>query len=207
MLDGRPTPGIGGDQYLPYERRTGNESIVCFTRELSAAGLREACSRVAGDITGKVAVKVHAGEGHGPNIIPPAWVREPLADDLPGATIVETNTCYEGSRGTAEQHRRALKVNGWDVAPVDILGERGTALLPVTGGAWFREMSVGADLLNYDSLLALTHFKGRTLGGSGGANENVGIGCADGRIGKAWIHTPVGTDDHGASARRSPWSA
>ena len=45
MLDGRPTPGIGGDQYLPYERRTGNESIVCFTRELSAAGLRETCSR------------------------------------------------------------------------------------------------------------------------------------------------------------------
>lgn len=195
MVDGRPVPGIGGDRYLPYEQRTGNESIVYFTRELSAAGLREACSRVAGDITGKVAVKVHTGEEHGPNIIPPAWVRELLAHDLPGAAIVETNTYYEGSRGTTEQHRRALRVNGWDFAPVDILDEWGTALLPVTGGTWFREMSVGVDLLNYDSLLALTHFKGHALGGFGGANKNIGIGCADGRIGKAWIHTPVGTDD------------
>ena len=66
MVDGRPVPGIGGDRYLPYEQRTGNESIVYFTREPSAAGLREACSRVAGDITGKVAVKVHTGEEHGP---------------------------------------------------------------------------------------------------------------------------------------------
>ena len=122
-------------------------------------------------------------------------MRELLAHDLPGAAIVETNTYYEGSRGTTEQHRRALRVNGWDFAPVDILDEWGTALLPVTGGTWFREMSVGVDLLNYDSLLALTHFKGHALGGFGGANKNIGIGCADGRIGKAWIHTPVGTDD------------
>ena len=232
MVDGRPVPGIGGDQYLPYEQRTGNESIVYFTRELSAVGLREACSRVAGDITGKVAVKVHTGEEHGPNIIPPAWVRELLAHDLPGATIVETNTYYEGSRGTTEQHRRALRVNGWDFAPVDILDERGTALLPVTGGTWFREMSVGVDLLNYDSLLALTHFKGHALGGFGGALSTAREEAYSLEIsrGTPWAvsagptrtsasDAPTGASARrgstrrsarttsGASARRSSWSA
>ena len=44
-------------------------------------------------------------------------------------------------------------------------------------------------MLNYDSMVTLTHFKGHTMGGFGGSNKNIGIGCADGRIGKAMIHT------------------
>ena len=38
-------------------------------------------------------------------------------------------------------------------------------------------------------MLVLTHFKGHTMGGFGGSNKNIGIGCADGRIGKGMIHT------------------
>ena len=58
-----------------------------------------------------------------------------------------------------------------------------------------KKMSHGSHMLNYDSLLALTHFKGHTMGGFGGSNKNIGIGCADGRIGKKWIHTKEGSDD------------
>ena len=47
---------------------------------------------------------------------------------------------------------------------------------------------------DYDSFLALAHFKGHTQGGFGGSNKNIGIGCADGRIGKAMIHTYEGQD-------------
>ncbi|MBR6269107.1 MAG: DUF362 domain-containing protein, partial [Bacteroidales bacterium] len=65
----------------------------------------------------------------------------------------------------------------------------------VTGGKWFDKMSVGSHLLNYNSMVALTHFKGYTQGGFGGSNKNIGIGCADGRIGKAWIHTTPGQSD------------
>ena len=68
-------------------------------------------------------------------------------------------------------------------------------MLPVKGGKWFTEMSVGDHMRNYDSLLALTHFKGHTQGGFGGSNKNIGIGCADGRIGKKMIHTREGSDD------------
>ena len=68
-------------------------------------------------------------------------------------------------------------------------------MLPVKGGKWLTEMSVGAHLLNYDSLLALTHFKGHTVGGFGGSNKNLGIGCADGRIGKKMIHQREGSDN------------
>ena len=185
---GKPQAGTGGEIYLPYDQRTGEEATVYFTRDLSPAGLRKIFAAVKGRLSGKVAVKLHTGEKNGPNIVPAAWVKE-LLQDIPNATIVETNTYYEGDRYTTEQHRETLKVNGWDFAPVDIMDSDGTAMLPVAGGKWFKEMSMGKNLLNYDSFLALTHFKGHVMGGFGGSNKNIGIGCADGRKGKAMIHS------------------
>ena len=184
--------GTDGSKYVPYEERTGAESVVYFTRDLSAAGLVRIFDRVKGVLGGKVAIKVHTGEPHGPNIIPRPWVKELMASRLPDATIIETNTYYDGGRYTTEDHRETLAVNGWDFAPVDITDEHGTALLPVPGGKWFKEMSVGKGMLDYDSFLALTHFKGHTMGGFGGSDKNIGIGCADGQIGKKWIHTAEG---------------
>ena len=188
----RPVPGVGGEKYVPYDQRTGAESVVWFSRDLSAEGLRKVFARVGDALGGKTAIKLHTGEKNGPNIIPRLWVQELIARDLPGAAIVETNAYYEGDRHTTARHRETLKVNGWTFAPVDILDEHGTAMLPVKGGKWFTEMSVGRGLLAYDSLLALTHFKGHVMGGFGGSDKNIGIGCADGRVGKAMIHTAPG---------------
>ncbi len=185
-----------GNVYVPIEKRTGNESIVYFTRDLSAEGLQKVYRRISANLKGKIAVKLHTGEQYGPNIIPAAWVKALFEKEFAGnAAIVETNTYYEGDRYTTELHRKTIEVNGWTFAPVDILDEEGTEMLPVRGGTWFTEMSVGSHMRNYDSLLALTHFKGHVQGGFGGSNKNIGIGCADGRIGKAMIHTRKGSDD------------
>ncbi len=195
MAEKNPVPGTGGERYVPYEERDGNESIVYFTRDLSAVGLRKAYEQVAGEVRGRVGVKVHTGEQHGPNIIPRDWVAELIAADLPGAAIVETNTYYDGDRYTTEKHRETLEVNGWTFAPVDILDEEGVTAFPVAGGKWFDAVHMGSHLADYDSLVVLTHFKGHTQGGFGGSAKNIGIGCADGRVGKAEIHTTPGSDD------------
>ena len=188
-------PGIGGDRYIPYSERTGAESIVYFTRDLSAEGLKKIYNRVSANLTGKVGIKLHTGEKNGPNILPRQWVKELVEQKLPEASIVETNTYYVGDRYTTAEHRETLKVNGWTFCPVDIMDENGTVDLPVNGGKWFTKMTMGRNIVNYDSLLVLTHFKGHVKGGFGGSNKNIGIGCADGRIGKAAIHTTPGSDD------------
>ena len=188
----RPVPGKDGDKYIPFEKRTGDSSIVYFTRDLSAEGLKKIYDRVSSVITGRTGIKLHTGEAEGPNILPRPWVKELISSRLPDAAIVETNTYYEGSRYTTEEHRKTLEINGWTFCPVDITDSEGVTTFPVTGGKWFTEMHVGKSLPDYDSLLVLTHFKGHTMGGFGGSNKNIGIGCADGRIGKRDIHSRPG---------------
>lgn len=189
------TPGTDGNVYIPYDKRDGDTAVVFFTRDLSAVGLSKIYDRISEVLSGKIAVKVHTGEAEGPNILPRPWVKSLLFEKLPTATVVETNTYYPGSRYTTEVHRQTLMQNGWDFCNVDILDEAGTAVFPIPNGKWLDGIHVGSHLLNYDSLLALTHFKGHTMGGFGGSNKNIGIGCADGRIGKAEIHTTPGSSD------------
>ena len=186
---------IDGSKRVAFDDRDGETSVVYFTSDLSARGLRKAFEKVAERLSGNIAIKLHTGEKDGPNIIPREWVADLVANDLPDATIVETNTYYEGDRYTTEQHRETIEHNGWTFCPVDIMDEDGVTTLPVEGGKWFSEMHVGDHMLNYDSMLTLTHFKGHTMGGFGGSNKNLGIGCADGRIGKKEIHTVEGSSD------------
>lgn len=185
----------------PMAKRSGPEAVVYFTRDLSAEGLRKIVAKVSSVLTGKVAVKLHTGEKGGPNILPREWVKELLANDIKNATIVETNTYYAGDRDTTAKHLDTLKVNGWSFAPVDIMDAEGTAMLPVKGAKHIKEISVGKNLLNYKSLLVLTHFKGHTMGGFGGSNKNISIGCADAHTGKKQLHAGATGQQWGITGR------
>ena len=105
-------PGTGGNIYVPYEERAGNESIVYFTRDLSAQGFARAYEQVNGNIHGKVGLKLHTGEQHGPNILPRDWVKSlrEKEPELQDSHIIETNAYYEGDRYTTEQHRKTLEL-------------------------------------------------------------------------------------------------
>ena len=78
-----PVPGTDGGRYVPFDARTGDRSVVFFTRDLSEKGLLKIYDRVASVLTGKVAIKLHTGEAEGPNIIPRPWVRELIDTRLP----------------------------------------------------------------------------------------------------------------------------
>ena len=160
---------------------------VYFTRDISPKGILKVYNAINENISGKVAIKCHTGEPNGPNIIPPTWVKE-VQDSIPNSTIVECNVLYDSPRKTTEGHRETLKTNGWTFSKVDIMDEEGTAYIPIKNGRQLKEISVGSHMLNYDSMFVLTHFKGHAMGGFGGSIKNIGIGCADGQIGKDQIH-------------------
>lgn len=164
-----------------------DKPIVYFTKDISPEGLVKIYDKISQNIDGKVAIKFHTGEPHGPNILPVPMVKA-LWEHIPNSRLVETNVFYTSPRQTTKGHRETLKTNGWTFTEVDILDEEGTVMLPVKGGKHFKEMSMGGHVLNYDSLVVLTHFKGHAMGGYGGSMKNIAIGMADGKIGKKMIH-------------------
>ncbi len=179
-------------------------SRVFFTGDISAAGLLKIYSKINEGITGKTAIKLHTGEPHGPNILPRDMVKA-LQRHIPDSKLVETNTLYKGKRYTTADHRETLKINGWDFCPVDIMDEDGAVMIPVKGGKRFKEMSVGRHMLNYDSMVVLTHFKGHAMGGFGGSMKNIAIGCVDGPIGKKMVHAAPDNDDYGSWLKGEPF--
>lgn len=180
---------------------SGTKAKVYFTRTIDAEHLIKLYNLVNENIYGKVAIKLHTGEKHGPNILPRDMVQAFQAT-VPDSAIVETNTLYPGDRYTTEEHRDTLKVNGWTFCPVDILDEEGDVALPVRNGLRLKEVHMGGHLTNYDSLIVLTHFKGHAMGGFGGSMKNIAIGCASGQVGKREVHLVV--DDMPANFEEWP---
>ena len=183
------------------EKVSGEKSKVYFTKNIDAEHLIQLYDKVNTDISGKVAIKLHSGEPHGPNIIPPSMVK-PFQAHIPNSTIIEANVAYGGARSTTARHRETLKVNGWDFAPIDIIDEDGSVNFPVNGGLRLKEVAMGSHLANYDSLVVLTHFKGHAMGGFGGSLKNIAIGCASGKEGKLQVH---GVKDYGKWILEEPF--
>lgn len=168
---------------------------VFFTKDISSDGLVKAYSAVmqGRKLPGKVAVKLHSGEPGGHNYPAPSLIKN-LVQAVDG-TIVECNTAYHGKRFNTLDHMKALKDHGFTgIAPVDVMDENGSMRLPFPEGKNLKENFVGANFKNYDSFLILSHFKGHTMGGFGGAIKNMSIGIASGE-GKMWIHTAGTTRD------------
>jgi len=203
LVLGAATVGDLGSLGVAAATQEGS-SQVFFTPDLSGDGLLKIYSKINQGITGKVAIKLHTGEPHGPNILPREMVRA-LQQHIPNSCLVETNTLYKGKRYTTADHRETIKINGWDFCPVDIMDEDGAVMIPVQGGKHFKEMSVGKHMLNYDSMVVLTHFKGHLMGGFGGSLKNIAIGCADGQIGKKMVHAAPDDEDFSKWLKGGPF--
>lgn len=179
-------PVIGSTD-VTGENAAGSKAKVYFTKHIDAKHLIRLYDEINESIYGKVAIKLHTGEQHGPNILPRDMVKAFQAH-VPDSAIVETNTMYAGDRDTTEKHRKTLEVNGWTFCPVDIMDEEGAVMLPVRNALHLKEVSMGSHIVNYDAMIVLTHFKGHAMGGFGGSLKNIAIGCADGKVGKHMVH-------------------
>ena len=176
-----------GSKNVTGTKHAGTAAKVYFTDKIDAPHLIKLYGMINGEIYGKVGIKLHTGEPHGPNILPRDMVRAFQAQ-VPNSNIIETNTLYNGARYTTAGHLETLRTNGWDFCPVDIMDEDGGVNLPVRGGFHLQEVTMGKSLVDYDSVVVLTHFKGHAMGGFGGSLKNIAIGMASGQVGKVQVH-------------------
>lgn len=172
---------------LPYATDSDNAPVVYFVADISPESLMAAYAALGVELPGKVGVKMSTGESQRSNYLRPELIAD-LIHQLDG-TIVECNTAYGGNRASTALHRQQAKDNGLlDVAELDILDAEGDMELPVEGGQVLSVDYVGSHFANYDSYLALSHFKGHAMAGFGGAIKNISIGLGSSK-GKGWIHS------------------
>ena len=135
----------------------------------------------------KVAIKVHFGEKGCETYIDPKLVRkvyDKIASLGKEVTLVECNVLYKGSRTNSTDHIQTAREHGFDM-PIDILdGENGEKFVEIDG------CKIGEGIKKYDSLVVLSHFKGHSAAGFGGALKNLGMGLGS-RAGKLHMHSQV----------------
>lgn len=170
--------------------------VVYMTRAVTPEGLMAVYQALQWEPQGRVAVKLSTGEPPASNYLRPELIAG-LVQSLDG-TIVECNTAYGGSRAETAMHYQVAEDHGFTaIADFQILDEEGSMTLPMQGGTRLSENYVGAAFDDYDSYLVLSHFKGHSMAGYGGAIKNISIGLGSSE-GKAWIHSA-------GSSLTNPW--
>ena len=144
------------------------------------------------------AIKLHFGEIGNDTFISPVLVRaivEKLKKYGASPFLTDTATLYSGSRHNAVDHLRTAFLHGFGPeaagAPVVIAdGLRGNDWREVKVSLkHFKKVKIASAILDADSLLAVTHFKGHEMAGFGGAIKNLAMGCAP-PAGKRDQHSP-----------------
>jgi len=146
-------------------------------------------------LTGKVGLKVHSGEPNGPYFLRPDFL-QPIYDHTKG-TFLECNVAYNSERLTTEKHEQVLQDNGWkdNNRRFEIMDAEEDTAFELENYNILNITYAGKKLLNYDSCLVLSHFKGHAMGGFGGALKQLSIGFGSTK-GKTWIHTAGKTTDY-----------
>ncbi len=148
---------------------------------------------------GLTALKLHFGEKGNTAYIRPVFVRR-FVDAVKAAGghpfLTDANTLYVGTRSEAPVHLVTAMENGFAYSVVgaplviaDGLKGHSSVAVPVDLPEC-SEAHIGAEVVEADSLISLSHFKGHELSGFGGAIKNLGMGAAS-RRGKLFMHSNI----------------
>jgi uncharacterized protein len=136
---------------------------------------------------GLTAVKLHFGEEGNDSFIKPIFIRpvvEKIIENMGKPFLTDTNTLYFGSRHDSVQHLKTAIKHGFDYAVVGAPLIIADGLL---GENWkevqinlkhFNQVKIAGDIIESDSMMVISHFKGHAMSGFGGAVKNLAMGCA-----------------------------
>ncbi|MBU0686491.1 MAG: DUF362 domain-containing protein [Candidatus Margulisbacteria bacterium] len=142
-----------------------------------------------------VAGKIHFGEEGNKAYLKPQNIKpifSAIEKVAPHTFLTDCNTIYKGSRSDSVNHLKTAKKHGYDFAPLIIAdGLFGHNVIKVTVDLkHFKEVSLGACIVEADAIVCFTHFKGHDVTGFGGALKNMGMGNGS-RAGKQLMHADI----------------
>lgn len=172
-----------------------DKPTVYFTKNITGEAIVNMFKKLNVNLSGKVGLKVHSGEPNGPYFLRPNFL-QPIYEHTQG-TFLECNVAYDSDRLTTEGHKTTLKTNGWldNDRRFDIMDAEEDTYFEIPNHNKINITYAGKKLLDYDSCLVLSHFKGHAMGGFGGALKQLSIGFGSTK-GKTWIHTAGQSTNH-----------
>jgi len=132
-----------------------------------------------------VPLKVHFGEKGNVTFIKPKnfdGIIDFLNEKKIKSSFMETSTIYGGQRYREDLHKKTAKEHGFTRLPVIIADKDGHDFVDVEiNKKHYKTCKIGKAFLDYDQLIVISHFKGHTLTGFGGAMKQLAMGyCSKG---------------------------
>jgi len=175
-------------QSNPKERKLAAEKLLgnCGLKSILPQG-------------GRVAVKIHIGEGLNTTHISPQLVREVVRSVKQYNVfpfLTETSTLYKGNRSDAIVHLTYAYSRGYTFEQIgapfimaDGLTGNTEIEIPING-VLYKTVNIARDITTADALIAVTHPTGHIGLGLGAAIKNLGMGLSS-RIGKLRQHSSI----------------
>ncbi len=133
------------------------------------------------------AVKTHFGERGMTTYIHPVFVRQVVDKIKEGGGkpfLTDTNTLYTGGRTNSVDHLQTAIENGFaypvvncPVIIADGIFSKNSVSVKINK-KHFDSVRIAGDIYNTNSMVVLSHVKGHSLAGFGGALKNIAMGCA-----------------------------
>jgi uncharacterized Fe-S center protein len=143
----------------------------------------------------EIPLKVHFGEPGNTTYIKPVNF-DKIIDFLHSKKIktqfMETLVVYGGERNREESHINVAKKHGFTKAPVVIAdGDHGEKFTEVPiNKKHYKTCKIGGEFEKYKQMIVVSHFKGHTLAGFGGAIKQLSMGFAS-KGGKLAMHMGI----------------
>ncbi|MBP9966973.1 MAG: DUF362 domain-containing protein [Proteocatella sp.] len=177
-----------------YATSKNNNMAASLRKLFDKAGFGEIISE-----NDQVAVKLHFGEKGNVTFLNPVNVRQ-IVDKIKEAGgkpfLTDTNTLYSGSRTNCVDHIQTAIENGFAYsvvgAPIiiaDGMYSRNSETVEINK-KHFKEVKIGGEIYNSDSMIVISHFKGHEMAGFGGVMKNLAMGCAT-APGKQMQHSDI----------------
>lgn len=161
--------------------------VVYMTKEVTAESLLELYRFTGWELDGEhTAVHISTDGRLSENGLEPELLCE-LVPYTDGAITI-SNPAQSGTAMSDMQFKEAEELGFTEIADVVVLDEAGSVLLPVADGMRLTENEVGSHFLEYDGVLAVSHFQKHAAAGFSGAVQNISLGISSSQ-GKCLIYS------------------
>ena len=179
---------------VSYEQ--SKPSKVFFIKKINSSNIVKMFKLLNITLGNKIGLKVHSGEKGGKYYLTPDLLQDIF--NYTKGRFIECNAAYNGSRNTTGRHLEYLNNSSWkEYKESFVIMDADSSKdldLKINNFSMIKKNIVGGKIEDFDSCIVLTHFKGHSKGGYGGALKQLSVGFASQR-GKAWIHTAGNTTD------------